>query len=271
MHAIKLIASTSLVALLAACGGGSTGGGVDSNGIRTAPISGAELEGIFNDVASASGSGGDALLALGGGDFDVDVDDLAARDLTAPGSASYEGAMIIANIDTSSVFDIDDVEAEISDEELDFNPSFAMVGRSVMNVTFGNAPEVSGGANGFVGVNVETLIEQAEDIQISEDPDIAEILNALPTVNVDGSLTYSNAELIDFDPTLDAEDDMGLGFDVDGTLTLTEALTGNSDQTVTVSGEGLAGFTDTFSAAVVDFGTVGGQPLGGIAIGVAGQ
>jgi len=276
MTSIKLIASTSLIALLAACGGGSTGGGVDANGINTDPVGAAEIESLINDVASIGGAGENpsvntlALLGEGLEGFDeslLDFDTLEPRDLTAGGSATYTGLIVLADVFELDLFGSDDDDPEIFvaaqdpvpgqeitlvgevgtlEEEDDDLGTFAVLGRSVMNVSFGADPEITGGANGFVGLNLEDAEAAAENIELDENTTFASVVDQLPLVNVDGSLTYSGGEII---PAEDLVFQIpGLGFDVNGSLTLPAALTGaDGSTTANLSGEGVAAFANSIA------------------------
>jgi len=80
MHKV-LLASVSVLGL-AACGGGSTGGGtaqIDNNGISTDPINGPEIEQFLTAAATATGADvSGALVDLGSGADGVTEDELFA-------------------------------------------------------------------------------------------------------------------------------------------------------------------------------------------------
>ncbi len=276
MNKSAFLFATSACALLSACGGGSTSA-TDANGIQTGPLSGAEIERTINGVANATGTGVsfDELVAIGDAASTFDSEDLSPRDLTASGSATYTGVVLLADFDTSDLFDLltTDSTIDAAIDETAPDPTFAMLGRSQLRVTFGEDPAVSGGANGFIGLNGETLLATEEFADVGENPDLQTIIDALPTVNVPGSLTYSGGSIFDIDPETDSIDDLGLGFDVTGSLTLTSALTGqSSSQTLNVDGQGIAAMTDTFGVGLLDLGATGGGnsiPIGGVVIGVA--
>lgn len=266
----KIFFATASVLALAACGGGSTGASVDANGIAVTPVSGPELEQFFGDVAGDSASGtANAAAALEQGIDDSLFTDATIRDLTAPGSASYEGIVLLTEVDTSEITDpnsevIDSVAFE-SEEDV---PDFLLIGRSEMNITFGATPRVSGGANGFVGLNIETLDALDEsDVDIDETASFAEIFAALPSEDVAGSLTYSGGEIIDFNPDTNDPEDEGLGFDVTGSLALTTAVTGEADRNVTIDGEGVAAVADTVTVGFMNL-DLNGEGLGGVFVGL---
>lgn len=262
--------TVSAVALLAACGGGGTS--TDANGISTAPLSGPELERIGSDIASATGSavGAEELLSFSDTVGDLNETDLAVRDVRVAGSATYNGMVFLADVDLSSAL------AEAGDlgpdDELE-EPVFVVLGRSTMRVAFGESPSITGGANGFIGLNADAVNDTEALTSLGEAPSDAEIIAALPFVDVDGSLTYTGGEIADADPDTDnGANDLGIAFDVTGSLALNSAVTGaDGDQTLNVSGAGVASFTDGMGAAILDLGSTGGSDaiaVGGAFVGV---
>lgn len=145
MKTTPILFTVSALALLTACGGGGGAGATDDNGIQTAPLSGAEIESTFNSVASAAGGGitVDELASVGNAAAAIDFDTLEARDLTAPGSATYTGVVVLADLDTSGGLNLlvsgDSAEDFLGEDTPD--PTFAMLGRSQLRVTFGQEPE----------------------------------------------------------------------------------------------------------------------------------
>ncbi len=275
MAYLKLSSSVALCSLLAACGGGSTGS-VDSNGISTSPLSGPELETVLSGVASEAGAGSLAsIVEFDPNGLDDALDGIAPRDVTVPGQANYEGVVLLLDIDPD-LFDDEEV-VFVEEEDLPFDPTYAVLGRSVMNVTFGSTPAISGGANGFIGLNIAAAEAAVETINIADfDPEAgfnaSDIIDALPTVNVAGALTYSNAQILASDPDFPEDDNLALQFDVDGNLTLSPQLTGqNSTQNLTIDGSGIAGFTDSFAGGAMELETSGEAPIGGLFLGVTGQ
>lgn len=260
MTSIKLIATTSLIAMLAACGGSNNdsdmiqegGAQLDSNGVSLAPIDVTELESFADN--------------LGDG---IDLDELPDFDMstTASGSATYAGFVLIADVDADEVLFGDDDFSESEEVEA----SFAMLGRSVLNVAFGPDPTISGGANAFVGINAEAAEEFGADLddealESATDAELLEMIDELPMIEIDGGLTYSGGELIDEDGVTT------IGFDVAGSLTADGALIGAEagDLTATIDGEGQAIFSDEFGLGILDLeGTIDGETaqLGGIVIG----
>lgn len=265
--------TTSILTLLAACGGSGGGSG---DMVQDGPVSGAEVASVFGSIDGALAG---SLLS---GGLDVDettadtvLDDITPIDVTVAGSASYDGIIAISEVDTSAIFD-PEVELEVAaDGLLDGDPRFLILGRSTMEVTFGASPEISGGADGFIGMNADDIlaIEETEVPTEVTESTIAAFINSLPTVDVDGSLTYSNASIFDLSGLGIEELPNGLAFDVDGNLVLTDALTGlGSTQNVAVDGNGVGIFTNVLAGGLVNLGSSGGTPdlpLSGLIIGVA--
>ncbi|MEL6570186.1 MAG: hypothetical protein AAFQ64_00905 [Pseudomonadota bacterium] len=265
--------TTSILTLLAACGGSGGGGG---DVVQDGPVSGAEVASVFGSIDSALAG---SLLS---GDTTIDettaemvLDDITPVDVTVAGSANYDGVIAISDIDSGPLFD-PEVSLEVAGDALfESDPTFLILGRSTIDVTFGSDPEISGGADGFIGMNADDILA----IDVSDFPTeltestVASFINSLPTVDVDGSLTYSNASVFDLSDLGIAELPNGLAFDVDGNLVLTGALTGlGSTQNVTVDGNGVAVFTNVLAGGLVDLGSSGGTPdlpLSGLIIGVA--
>jgi len=265
MTSVKLIATTSLIAMLAACGGSNNSGDMlddddrtagqqlDSNGVSTAPIDVTELETFANELGEG-----------------IDFDELPDFDMstTASGSASYAGFVLIADVDVDDVL-FEDEEEFVESEEIE--ASFALLGRSVLNVAFGPDPSISGGANAFVGINAESAEEFGEGLDTealdeASNEDLIELLDDLPLVEVDGALTYSGGELIDEDGITT------IGFDVAGSLTADGTLIGAEagDMTAAITGEGQAMFSEEFGIGILELeGTIDGETaqLGGLVIG----
>ena len=278
MTTLKTLTATSLIALLAACGGGSTSS-LDANGINTSPVAASDVEEIVDDVAGISGIGELTLSDLDNQDVDaldflegdaLDFSTLAEVDVAAPGSASYSGMILMGDIADAGLFDAETNEILISDVDPNASvedepePSFLLLGRTTLNATFGENPDVTGGANGFVGLNIDAAAAIEDDILVSGNSTIGDIVDQLPTIEVDGSLTYSNGGFLQSD-----EADVpggGLAFDVDGAFTLPAALTGqDSAVDATVAGAGVAGFAGNLALGGVALeGTNGSSPdLGG--------
>lgn len=265
--------TTSILTLLSACGGSGGGGG---DMVQEGPVSGTEVASVFGSVDDALAgtllSGG---LTVDETTADLVLENITPIDVTVAGSATYDGVIAISEVDTAPLFD-PEVELEVAaDGLLDGDPRFLILGRSVMEVTFGTDPEISGGADGFIGMNADDLlaIEETEFPTEVTESSIAALINSLPTVNVDGSLTYSNATVFDLSDLGIEELPNGLAFDVDGNLVLTGALTGlESTQNVTVDGNGVGVFTNVLAGGLVNLGSSGGSPdlpLSGLIIGVA--
>ena len=270
MTTLKTLTATSLIALLTACGGGSTSS-LDANGINTSPVSASDVEELVDDVAGISGIGELTFSELDNLEADaLDFSTLTEVDVTAPGSASYSGMILMGDVADGGLFDAETNEILISDvdpnESVEDEPEsgFLLLGRTTLNATFGENPDVTGGANGFVGLNIEAVAAIEDDILVSGNSTIGDIVDQLPTIEVDGSLTYSNGGFLQSDE-IDVPGG-GLAFDVDGALTLPAALTGQ-DSTVnaTVAGAGVAGFAgDIARGGVTLEGTNGSSPdLGG--------
>ena len=297
MTTLKTLTATSLIALLAACGGSSGGAPqvtepevdepeevaevedtvidmsdtLDSNGISTATITLDEVDGLISEVAGISGATNLTLSEIDNLDLDaLDFSTLTEVDVTAPGSASYSGMILMADIADAGLFDAETNEILISDVDPNASvedepePSFLLLGRTTLNATFGENPDVTGGANGFVGLNIDAAAAIEDDILVSGNSTIGDIVDQLPTIEVDGSLTYSNGGFLQSD-----EADVpggGLAFDVDGAFTLPAALTGqDSAVDATVAGAGVAGFAGNLALGGVALeGTNGSSPdLGG--------
>lgn len=295
MTTLKTLTATSLIALLAACGGSSGGAPqvtgpevdepedvaevedtvidvsdtLDSNGISTATITLDEVDGLISEVAGISGATNLTLSDLENLEADaLDFSALTEVDVTAPGSASYSGMILMADIADGGLFDAETNEILISDvdpnENVEDDPDFLLLGRTTLNATFGENPDVTGGANGFVGLNIEAAAAIEDDLMVSNNSTIGEIFDQLPTIEVDGSLTYSNGGFLQSDE-IDVPGG-GLAFDVDGAFTLPAALTGqDSAVDATVAGAGVAGFAGDLALGGVTLeGTNGSSPdLGG--------
>ncbi len=244
--------------------------------VQDGPVSGAEVASVFGSIDDAVAgtllSGG---LTVDETTADLVLENLTPIDVTVEGSATYDGVIAISEVNTAPLFD-PEVELEVAaDGLLDGDPRFLILGRSVMEVTFGADPEISGGADGFIGMNADDILaidESALPTEVTESS-VAAFINALPTVDVDGSLTYSNASVFDLSDLGIAELPNGLAFDVDGNLVLSSALTGLANsQNVTVDGNGVGVFTNVLAGGLVNLGSSGGDPdlpLSGLIIGVA--